>query len=410
MKMLKSNRNVFAFPLAMCGALLFMQSAVTLAEDAHPSPTNAVDSYNYVIGTQTFGPTYQFTHEDPLLETAQAIQKLGSTVIKFGLHRGYAGYEKSTGKMGNVHEANPNIHSLTELVRDEPTHRKVLDMPFSNYVLWAHTFANDADWRNGFPEEKQRTEYKEMYDLTHYLLTEYNNTGKTFFLGHWEGDGWLRNSVKPENDILVTPARTQAMIDWLNTRQRAIDDAKRDTPHQNVQVWHYTEVNHVKLAMEGRPALVNKVLPFTHVDYVSYSSYDTAYDPELLKKALSFIESQLPAKEGFTGKRVFIGEFGFPSIRYSPEQQDHKSRGVLRAALQWGCPFALYWEMYNNEIDPRGQLGFWMIDDKAAEQPIYHTYQTFYKRARDYVSEFQKQHGRLPTLAEYEPEAAKFLD
>jgi len=46
-----------------------------------------------------------------------------------------------------------------------------------------------------------------------------------------------------------------------------------------VQVWHYTEVNHVKLAMQGRPALVNEVLPKTTVDLVSYSSYDTAHDP-----------------------------------------------------------------------------------------------------------------------------------
>jgi hypothetical protein len=215
--------------------------------------------------------------------------------------------------------------------------------------------------------------------------------------------------VNPKDDVLVTPEKVQGMIDWLNTRQRAIDDAKRDTPHQGVQVWHYTEVNHVKLAMDGRKAVVNEVLPHTHVDFVSYSSYDTAGDPELLKKALSFIESELPAKPGFTGKRVFIGEFGFPSIRYKPEEQDLKSRHVLQAGMEWGCPFVLYWEMYNNEIDKRGQVGFWLINDKGVKQPIYNTYQQFYQQARKYVGDYIRTNGKPPTMEEYDKTAAGML-
>jgi len=369
-----------------------------------------LDSFNYVIGTETFGPTYQFTKEEPLLETARAIRELGSNVIKFGLHAGFGGLNKENGKMGNVHEPDPKIHSLTELARDEPTYHQVLDMPFTNFILWAHTFSNDANWRDGFRQAKEKTEYREMYDLTRYLLTNYNGTGKTFYLGHWEGDGWLRHSVKPQDDVLVTPEKVQGMIDWLNTRQRAVDDAKRDTPHHNVQVWHYTEVNHVKLAMDGRKAVVNEVLPHTHVDFVSYSSYDTAGDPELLKKALTFIESKLPPKPDYSGKRVFIGEFGFPAIRYKPAEQDLKSRHVLQAALEWGCPFALYWEMYNNEIDKRGQLGFWMIDDKGVKQPIYNTYHNFYEQARKYVADFIRANGRPPTSGEYAEAAVGFLN
>jgi endo-1,4-beta-mannosidase len=191
-----------------------------------------------------------------------------------------------------------------------------------------------------------------------------------------------------------------------------VDDAKRDTPHHDVQVWHYTEVNHVKLAMDGRKAVVNEVLPKTHVDFVSYSSYDTASDPQLLKQALSFIESKLPAKPGFSGKRVFIGEFGFPAVKYSPAEQELKSRHVLQAALEWGCPFALYWEMYNNEMNRgghAGQLGFWMIDDKGAKQPIYETYRRFYQQAHAYVADFTQSHGRPPTSEEYSKAAVAFL-
>jgi hypothetical protein len=66
--------------------------------------------------------------------------------------------------------------------------------------------------------------------------------------------------------------------------------------------------------------------------------------------------------------------------------------------------------MYNNEIDKRGQLGFWMIDDKGVKQPIYNTYQRFYQQGREYVAEFRKSHGRLPTMEEYDAEAVKFLN
>src|ERR1700693_1120790 len=92
------------------------------------------DTLNTILGAQTIGAAYQFTKETRLVETAEAIRALGSTVIKFELIKHYAG------PLGNVPAANPAIHSLAELARDEPSHRRVLDMPFAFYVLWAHTF------------------------------------------------------------------------------------------------------------------------------------------------------------------------------------------------------------------------------------------------------------------------------
>ena len=362
--------------------------------------------FNYVIGTQTFSPSYQFTSEPALVETAEAIRDMGATVIKFEVSRRYAQrYEHGQ-------PAKPSITSLTELVRDEPSYRKVLEMPFSYYVLWAHAFSMKGDkaWRDGFSAQAQQREYREMYDFVAYLLKTYSGTGKTFYLGHWEGDGWLRGSVRIQDDVNVTPVAVQGMIDWLNTRQRAVDDAKRDTPHHNVEVWHYTEVNHVKVAMQGHPALVNKVLPQTTVDYVSYSSYDTARDPAELKAALDFIESKLPTKSGIPGKRVWLGEYGFPSIRYSPAEQDRLSRQVMRVGLEWACPFVLYWEMYNNEVDQNGtQRGFWLIDDKGAKQPLYETHQSLYRWGKQFVASFTKSEGHAPDFDEYRKAALAFL-
>ena len=389
------------------GFLVLVNATCALAGEPGPAAPACVDPFNYVIGTQTFSPAYQFTKEPSLVETAEAIRGMGATVIKFEVSRRYA-------RRYGVSVTNLlSIHSLTELARDEPAHRKVLDMPFAYYVLWTHTFSLDGDtsWRKGFPKAAQEKEYQEMYDFVAYLLRTYNGTGKSFYLGHWEGDGWLRGSSRPQDDVKVTPTAVQGMIDWLNTRQRAVDDAKRSTPHQGVEVWHYTEVNHVKVAMHGHKALVNEVLPRTTVDYVSYSSYDTAGNPDELKQALDFIESKLPPKPGIAGKRVWLGEYGFPSIKFSPAEQDALSRRVMRVGLEWGCPFVLYWEMYNNEVDETGkQRGFWLIDDHGVKQPIYWTHQKFYEWARQYVARITKARERPPASEEFRKAAIAYLN
>jgi hypothetical protein len=93
-------------------------------------------------------------------------------------------------------------------------------------VLWAHSFACGPSFRRGFSKSQQQKEYGEIYDLARHLLMTYDGSGKTFFLGHWEGDGWLRGSVSRDNDARATPRAIQGMIDPQG-RQRGfwmIDD------------------------------------------------------------------------------------------------------------------------------------------------------------------------------------------
>src|SRR5687768_11529271 len=56
-----------------------------------PPPLSAVDRFNYIVGTQTIGASYQFTTQPRLIETAQAIRELGSSVIKFTMDRNGTG-------------------------------------------------------------------------------------------------------------------------------------------------------------------------------------------------------------------------------------------------------------------------------------------------------------------------------
>jgi hypothetical protein len=295
-------------------------------------------------------------------------------------------------------------------------HREALDKRFAFYVLWLDAFSH-SNWQQGFSFAARAAEYHEIYEFVCHLLTAYSGTGKTFYLGHWEGDGMLRHTVRREDDARVTPVAVQGMIDWLSARQQAVDDAKRATPHHGVEVWHYTEVNHVVMARdEDRPAVVNLVLPEVPVDFVSYSSYDSTNrpDPENLKFALDFIESKLRPKRGIAGKRVFIGEYGFPvhaaGIPRTPGEQDAMSRIIMRAALEWGCPFVLYWELYNNEVSSDGtQVGFWMIDDRGEKQPVFHTHQSFFQWGRAFVSAYRDKHGVPPADRVFRDAALNFL-
>ena len=385
-------------PLASILLLMVGMADVTLATE--PS---TVDRFNYILGTQAIGGKYQFTSQDPLVESAEVIRDMGASCMKFDLRPKQKQY--------------PGAHSLVELARDEPSHRKVLDMPFANFQLWAEPFANTS-WKQGFSKTHAELEYQEMYALVEHLLKTYSGTGKTFYLGHWEGDNLLRGSISKTADAQMTPERVQGMIDWLTTRQRAVDDAKRDTPHQDVEVWHYTELNHPTISMrEGRPSLVNQVLPKVPVDFVSYSAYDVTNEPkpEKIKAVLSYIESQLMPKAGISGRRVFIGEYGYSVFHngkphHSPQEQDRLSLITMQAALEWGCPFILYWELYNNELDPDGQQrGFWMIDDKGVKQPIYETHCLYYQWARRFVKGFTTRTGKPPAEAEFRAAAAEYF-
>jgi hypothetical protein len=94
-------------------------SAVDGAEPsaAAPSPLSAVDRFNYVVGTQTIGASYQFTKQPRLIETAEAIREMGSSVIKIAMEG--AGRE--------------TFQSLREIAANHQIIKPILAMPFAYY-------------------------------------------------------------------------------------------------------------------------------------------------------------------------------------------------------------------------------------------------------------------------------------
>ncbi len=383
------NRNAWTITLSF---LIMLCSLSVASAQGKPAKQAESTAYNFVAGTQAIGGRYQFTKDPMLVEAANAILMLGSNTIKFSL------------APDKTEPLRPR--SLTEYARDASSVKRVLTMPFRYYLLWVYPFSTEG---NRFQPDSLPNEYQEIYDLTCHLLKTYNKTEKTFYLGNWEGD-WHLTHTNPDN--VPTNKEIRDMIAWVNIRQKAVDAAKRDTPHDHVQVYYYLEVNRVVDAIKGKLRLTNTVLPHTPVDFVSYSSYDALDDNtgSQLIRSLDYISSKLPPKKGIIGKRVFIGEYGFPARRYSPQEQNVRSCRVLSTALAWGCPFALYWELYNNEVEDGKQVGFWMIDDKQVKQPIYETHRRFYAWAQRYLANFNQKQRRSPTREEFGKAAVTWLD
>jgi len=406
----------------ICSLLVSMVSREDINGNA--KITSLIDSYNYAIGTQTVGPKYKFTNKTSLVETALEIEKMGSNLLKFSMNARYC-----TENYGLPE--NKAITSLTKLATLEPSVKEVLDMDFKFYHIWVYGFSQytpepigkkddtaQIKFINGYPKQYEDALYKELYEFTSYLLKTYNESGKTFYLGNWEGDWHLRSDYdrnKPAN-----PKTIEGMTRWAITRQKAIDDAKRDVKHNNVEVYHYIEVNLVTKALTEPDAKVvtNSIVNVVNPDYVSYSSYDATnpYKTEEdlrknLQQALGYIESHLSPKQGLPdGKRVWIGEYGSPSIHHNDEMQNLRSIWTIKSALEWGTPFVLYWEMYNNEIKEKTgeQVGYWLIDDKGKKQPIWYTHNSFYLESKEFLKRYYKKHKQMPSFDVFRKNAVEF--
>ncbi len=308
------------------------------------------------IGAAHVAGRYNFTTKDFLNEGADVLLDSGMRVIKVYLHDPAGSYR--------FNSVWPRFGSLTEMAR-HAYYRTLFRKPFTTYFLTAYALRNrdGAYWRKGVSDEQYARERDEFRELATLLLTEYRGTGKTFVLQNWEGDWAIRGSMSTEPRHDPPTTAIDGMVRWQNARQEGVELARRAVGRTDVRVYHACEVNLVALAMEGRTTVTNNVLPRTRCDLYSYSAYDTigaaADDPDkgraLFRRALDYLASKAPDSPAFGAKNVFIGEFGWPEVRseQDPNADAEKCLRVLRMtveeALDWGCPYLVYWQVYDNE-------------------------------------------------------------
>jgi len=373
-----------------------------------------VTPFSISVGTQSVGVRYTFTEDDALVESAKEIAALGSDTLKIAITPKYVD--------DYMFPKDPTIDSMLKLVETNPSYFEVMDMPFRNIMLWIYPFSDrqTAFHQGSIPENEAQAIYDEIYAFTSMLLERYSGSGKSFFLGNWEGD-WHVMREHYDYNADPAPEAIKGAIEWFNLREKAVADARRDVPHEDVEVYYYIELNHVAKAMDDdRPAIVNRVLPHIRTDFVSWSSYDVTKPAAMMRyedgrkrvhDALDYIEQHLPESD-VPGKRVFIGEYGFELVNFrNPETQSNYTASTMKWALEWGCPFVLYWELYCNEIDSKTgkHRGYWLIDDTGEKQPIYDFHKSFLEKANAFVEAYKNEHGALPKQDVFNQIAAEWI-
>lgn len=390
----------------------FLVTVATLCVSLHaerPAP------FSLSVGTQSVGVRYQFTDDCALVESAKEMAAMGSDTLKIAFTPKYTD--------DYLLEPDPEIQSLMDLVTKKPSYTEVMDMPFRNIMLWVYPFcdSHDAFYKGVLTEDEAQAIYDEIYEFTAFLLKRYSGSGKSFFLGNWEGD-WHVLRENYDYNAEPEPETIAASIEWFKIREKAVADARREIPHERVEVYYYIELNHVGKSMDhGKQSIVNSILPHIKTDYVSWSSYDVT-KPAAMKggeqgrarfmAALDYIEAHLPESD-VPGKRVFIGEYGFELASFpDPELQRKYTAVIMKWSLKWGCPFILYWELYCNEIEPKTgeHRGYWLIDDQGDKQPVWFFHKEFLAKANAYVEKYQAEHGVLPSQETYNKVAASWIE
>ncbi|WGH74978.1 hypothetical protein P8625_12975 [Tenacibaculum tangerinum] len=368
-----------------------------------------LEPYNFVLGTNGIAGKYQFTNESKLIEIAKHIRGMGSNILKISLGK----------KSPKSYRLSVNhVETTLELFQAVPDYKEVFDMDFKYIFAWVHTLT-DVKWKQRINKHEEKQLYNEMFEFATYLLKEYNNSGKTFMIGNWEGD-WLLHKGFNRN---MTPSKDHInnMLKWFQIRQKAIDDAKRKTKHTNVCLYHYIEVNLVKKGMLGKACITKDILPKVDVDFVSYSSYELiknkTYEEKkiALEQAFNFIEKQLKPKKNLPfSRRVYLGEYGYHANIRKPQsfqKQFDETKEIMKISLELNIPFALHWQMYNNEYQKNGiSKEMSLIDEQGKKRPLYYLHQNFYKKMNSYLKSFKKENNVYPSSEEFRKKALEVLE
>lgn len=346
-----------------------------------------------VLGVTHAGGQYCLTDKPFLKEGADAIYELGTKCIKLWFE--HAG--KKFPYNSQWPEDIENYNSL-ELAKT-PYFQEVFGMPFKVYCL---EFSDaTVNWKDGLSADEKLKVYNNLYDLAKYFLQTYKGTGKTFIIQNWEGDGHLNAK---NLSTAQQPVAIQGMIDWTNTRQAAISQARKDVGCDNVVVALAFEFNYVLVSNNNPPFVIDEVVPKTNCDLYSYSSYSSRQPATLgqIVQRLNYIKTKTPPSELYGEHNLMIGEFGFEERGPWPygskpisddttgEAQLYSIKGQLDYLLDFGVNYIFYWQIYcNGEVDDSGReslstepqglreleaknlKGYWLIRPDGTKPPVY---------------------------------------
>lgn len=314
---------------------------LTLGQEAPPDMPLAIFRKIYAhdfLGCVHWDAAYHTTSNPSFVEEGlQAIQELGFGIAKVKVNNPSDSYR------GRVPD-----HDPTSIV---DTIEKVFKRSLSSFHTIILSVWSTFDWDESYflglegaeLEDQLTKEYEFFFHLTQYLESAFEN--KTIVLQNWESD-WKFKDIK-DNPVLL-----QKVVRWIKARQKGVSEGRNSKLRsRSTKVLHALEIN--KVEQRSLTNVSSLVLPNVDVDLVSYSMYEE-HGHGVLSRSLDYIQDlmnqpsrymqQLARMDERFVKRVYLGEYGTGYL-----DQVDKNKDILVNAISWGCPFALYWQVFENE-------------------------------------------------------------
>jgi hypothetical protein len=190
------------------------------------------------------------------------------------------------------------------------------------------------------------------------------------------------------------------MIDWLNNRQKAIDEAKRDSSFTNVNVFHYTGESGPD-ARNSDPSrnqrVINRVVPAVpQLDCLSWSAYDGMdLGVAELRATLDYLMSMLPTNKAAAVRTARLGW----RIRVGAETPD-KQEPLTRSFCVRCCRGAALRSVLAN-LQQRAGAAFLPDQPAKPEGRIVAPAPSFYKRSAVVCCGVPSTAWTLPQPAEF---------
>ncbi|HYN20139.1 MAG TPA: hypothetical protein VE078_04205 [Thermoanaerobaculia bacterium] len=329
-----------------------------------------------ILGAAHAAGKYNFSEDQDFLnEGADRLLELGTRVIKVWLQP----------DAERVYPFNsdwePPTTDVVELAQ-RTYYRQLFDKPFTTFFLVVPPVTVSSQFLDGMTAEESDAERDMAYRLAKLLLQRYTGSGKTFVIQNWEGDHLLRTGLAQGAD--PDPVRVQGMRDWWNARQEGVDQARREVKVRRVVVAHAAEVNLLSESIAGKVTATNAVVPFTHADLYSYSSWDLRFDRRRLTEALEYLKAMAPDSELYGENNIYLGEYGAVKDQVGPGVSlRNLIQGLTDAALGWGVRYAVFWQLFCNEAThvykgrPRisDLRGFWLIRPDGSLAPSWRDFE-----------------------------------
>lgn len=262
------------------------------------------------------------------------------------------------------------IHYLSD-----PLMKKTLELPFDTFFIEmqpsADTSGNVHYITKDYDLVEQKTllqgTYDEYKEAAKHLLTEYQNTGKTFVIQTMnELDHILVEDIIKPGEYGVSlepePQTLKNAIAWFNTVIKAVDDAKAEVPENNMKLFVACEFNSALESVEnkGTNAIDDVFAKLDKpCDLYGYSAYEVPMYQGInnpfynslsreysIDEVLEIVASKLGDSEYFGNKNIYIAEVNVSENRVDGHLE--KMDQFISNAFSWGVPYLNIWQLFEN--------------------------------------------------------------